>query len=323
MLTLAISDVPCDDPAVIASGPTVPDPSTTCRGPGDRRPAQGARLPASAAALLDSPASETPKPGNPVFSATRVPHRRPPGRCDRGGGPGRDRGRTTSRSMLGADLEGEAREVAAAHAEMAKDAARVRPPGRHPLRRRAHRHDERPGPRRAEPGICAGARRRARRPSRASRRSPPTPTAPTAARGAADRPRRRDHRRHHASARAGRSGLDPGGVSRRERFDRFLRASRRSRHRDRPEPTSMTAASSLSAESPRRRRPGSRGTRLSGTHGVGARGWIPALRFAAAGMTALMASASATPAHADLRMCNTDDEPHRHRHRLPRRSRAG
>ena len=85
MLTLAISDVPFDDPAVIASGPTVPDPSTLA----DARAIVARRkvpLPASAAALLDSPASETPKPGNPVFSADRVPHRRPPGRCGRGGG---------------------------------------------------------------------------------------------------------------------------------------------------------------------------------------------------------------------------------------------
>ena len=47
ILTLAISDVPFDDPAVIASGPTVPDPSTLAdaRGICERR---GIPLPAEA-----------------------------------------------------------------------------------------------------------------------------------------------------------------------------------------------------------------------------------------------------------------------------------
>jgi len=120
VLTLAISDVPFDDAAVIASGPTVPDPSTLA----DARAIVARRkvpLPASAAALLDSPASETPKPGNPVFSATEFRIVARPA----------DAVAAAAQSViaagyeplvLGADLEGEAREVAAAHAEMAKDA---------------------------------------------------------------------------------------------------------------------------------------------------------------------------------------------------------
>ncbi len=69
VLTLAISDVPHDDPAVIASGPTVPDPSTL-----DEARAVVARrsipFPAAARALLDDPRSETPKPGDPLFERT-------------------------------------------------------------------------------------------------------------------------------------------------------------------------------------------------------------------------------------------------------------
>jgi glycerate 2-kinase len=66
IVTLAISDVPGNDPAVIASGPTVPDPSTFA----------AARLvlskyhidePKSVIAHLDAAADETPKPGDPVF----------------------------------------------------------------------------------------------------------------------------------------------------------------------------------------------------------------------------------------------------------------
>src|SRR5262249_23593355 len=67
VVTLAISDVPGDDPAVIGSGPTVPDP-TTLDGPRaivERRPLA---LPAAAVRALTDPANESPKPGDPVFA---------------------------------------------------------------------------------------------------------------------------------------------------------------------------------------------------------------------------------------------------------------
>jgi hydroxypyruvate reductase len=120
VLTLAISDVPFDDPAVIASGPTVPDPSTLA----DARAIVARRkvpLPASAAALFDSPASETPKPGNPVFSATEFRIVARPADAVAAAAQGAIAAGYEP-LVLGADLEGEAREVAAAHAEMAKDA---------------------------------------------------------------------------------------------------------------------------------------------------------------------------------------------------------
>ena len=60
---------------------------------------------------------------------------------------------------LGADLEGEAREVAADHARLALKARARRQAHRDPLRRRAHRDRARQRPRRPEPGICAGAGR--------------------------------------------------------------------------------------------------------------------------------------------------------------------
>src|SRR5262245_5355507 len=60
VVTLAISDVPGDDPAVIGSGPTVPDPSTLAdaRAIVDRR---GLDLSTSVARALDNAANETPK----------------------------------------------------------------------------------------------------------------------------------------------------------------------------------------------------------------------------------------------------------------------
>lgn len=63
VLTLAISDVPGDDPAVIASGPTVPDPTSFA----DARAIvahYGLRPPAAVAARLAQGDDETPKPGS-------------------------------------------------------------------------------------------------------------------------------------------------------------------------------------------------------------------------------------------------------------------
>jgi glycerate 2-kinase len=71
VLTLAISDVPGDDPAVIGSGPTVPDPTTFA----DAR-AIVARYdivpPPAAAARLAQNADETPKPGELPNSEFRL-----------------------------------------------------------------------------------------------------------------------------------------------------------------------------------------------------------------------------------------------------------
>ncbi len=63
VVTLAISDVPGDDPAVIASGPTVPDPTTFA----DARAIVarfGVTLAPHVAAHLAQAADETPKPGS-------------------------------------------------------------------------------------------------------------------------------------------------------------------------------------------------------------------------------------------------------------------
>ncbi len=67
VVTIAISDVPGDDPAVIASGPTVPDPSTfadACAVLEKYRIAE----PASVIAQLAAAVNESPKPGDPIFA---------------------------------------------------------------------------------------------------------------------------------------------------------------------------------------------------------------------------------------------------------------
>src|SRR5262249_60011390 len=61
VVTLAISDVPGDDPAVIGSGPTVPDPSTLAEARAIVQP-RGLDIPAPALRALPDPANETPQP---------------------------------------------------------------------------------------------------------------------------------------------------------------------------------------------------------------------------------------------------------------------
>ncbi len=70
VVTIAISDVPGDDPAVIASGPTVPDPTSFAEA---RAVLAKYHIeePESVIAHLDTATDETPKPGDPVFANSR------------------------------------------------------------------------------------------------------------------------------------------------------------------------------------------------------------------------------------------------------------
>ncbi len=117
ILTLAISDVPHDDPAVIASGPTVPDPSTLA----DARAviAKYKLTPdAEITRALADPQNESVKPSDPELAATSYAIiARPRDSLDAAIAVARQAGYETL--DLGADLEGEAREVAAAHAALA------------------------------------------------------------------------------------------------------------------------------------------------------------------------------------------------------------
>src|ERR1700688_319209 len=119
LVTLAISDVPGDDPSVIGSGPTVPDPTTL----EDAR-AIVARfrldLPAAVSMALDDPGNETPKPGDKVFAGSDYRIVARPADALRAA-----QARATAAGyecvVLGDRLQGEAREVAAEHARLARD----------------------------------------------------------------------------------------------------------------------------------------------------------------------------------------------------------
>jgi glycerate 2-kinase len=120
ILTLAISDVPHDDPSAIASGPTVPDPTTLA----DARAIvakYGLKLDDAVARALADPANESCKPGDAAFARARFELiARPKASLDAAISIARDAGYEIV--DLGADLEGEAREVAAGHAQRALQA---------------------------------------------------------------------------------------------------------------------------------------------------------------------------------------------------------
>ena len=127
MLTLAISDVPGDDPATIGSGPTVADPTTLAEARGvlarhlPRMQALGIAVPPTVLSLLADPASETPKPDDPAFAAAdyriiATPARSLAAASERASHAGYEV------VNLGDTVTGEAREVAAAHARLALEA---------------------------------------------------------------------------------------------------------------------------------------------------------------------------------------------------------
>jgi glycerate 2-kinase len=117
IVTLAISDVPHDDPSAIASGPTVPDPSTLA----DAR-ALVARynltVDDAIRRALEDPGNESCKPGDGAFARAQFEMiAKPKASLDAAIKVAKDAGYEVI--GLGADLEGEARDVAADHARLA------------------------------------------------------------------------------------------------------------------------------------------------------------------------------------------------------------
>ena len=122
IVTLLISDVPGDDPAIIASGPTVPDPTTFA----DTRAILAKYAidpPATAAARLEAGEDETPKPGDGRLErAESVLIARPQDSLEAAAALAREAGITPV--ILGDAIEGEAREVAQVMAGIARQARR-------------------------------------------------------------------------------------------------------------------------------------------------------------------------------------------------------
>jgi glycerate 2-kinase len=120
VVTLLISDVPGDDPGTVASGPTLADPST-CRDALAVLEKYGIEAPDNVLEHLRSGAGETPKPGTPGFDRNSV-------RVIAAARDALEAAAAFARTagvtpcIVSDALEGEAREVALAHAAMARQA---------------------------------------------------------------------------------------------------------------------------------------------------------------------------------------------------------
>lgn len=118
VLTLVISDVPGDDPADVASGPTLADASTSAQALAILK-RRRIEVPAAVLAHLSRRKSETPKPGSPHLSRSRaITVATAAASLQAAARLAQARG--VIPIVLGDDIEGEAREVAARMAALAR-----------------------------------------------------------------------------------------------------------------------------------------------------------------------------------------------------------
>lgn len=130
LVTLMISDIPGDDPTMIASGPTLPDPST-CRQALDILYKYQIDIPDNVLAHLDSGRGETPKPDDQRFEGN-VSHVIASARdaLEAAGALARAAGINTY--ILSDRIEGEARDIGLMHAAIAREIALHNQPFRRP-----------------------------------------------------------------------------------------------------------------------------------------------------------------------------------------------
>lgn len=130
VVTLTISDVPGDDPSIIASGPTVPD-ATTCADALRILKRYAIDIPAAARAGLESGAFETPKPGDAVFANNEV-HliATPQQSLEAAAAVARAAG--LEAYILSDEIEGESHVVGRVHAALARAVARRGEPFKKP-----------------------------------------------------------------------------------------------------------------------------------------------------------------------------------------------
>jgi glycerate 2-kinase len=130
VVTLAISDVPGDDPSIIGSGPTVPDASS-CAEAIAILLRYGIEVPGAIMSLLEQGALETPKPGDAVFAGHAVHLIATPQQSLEAAAEAA-RAVGVEAHILSDEIEGESREVAKVHAALGRAVARKGQPFRKP-----------------------------------------------------------------------------------------------------------------------------------------------------------------------------------------------
>jgi hydroxypyruvate reductase len=130
VVTLTISDVPGDDPSIIASGPTVPD-ATTCADAVAILQRYGIDVPGAIMSLLEQGALETPKPGDGIFTGHEVHMIATPQQSlEAAAQEARSAG--LEAYILSDEIEGESREIGKMHAALARAVAHRSQPFRKP-----------------------------------------------------------------------------------------------------------------------------------------------------------------------------------------------
>ena len=121
VVTLTISDVPGDDPSIIASGPTVPDASSCAEAVAILQ-RYGIEVPGDIMRLLSQGALETPKPGDAVFDGHEVHLIATPQQSLEAAAEAA-RAAGLAAYILSDEMEGESREVGKVHAALARAVA--------------------------------------------------------------------------------------------------------------------------------------------------------------------------------------------------------
>lgn len=121
VVTLLISDVPGDDPGIIASGPTLADP-TTCADSLAILKKYAIEIPENIRQHLESGAGETPKPGDPRF-AGHSHHVIATAQESLEAAAATARAAGVTPHILSDGIEGEARDIGLMHAALARQVA--------------------------------------------------------------------------------------------------------------------------------------------------------------------------------------------------------
>ncbi|PBB17160.1 glycerate kinase [Mesorhizobium sp. WSM4313] len=121
VVSLVVSDIPGDNPALVASGPTVPDTGSRADALASIA-AYGMKLPASVMAHIQSPAADAPRPDDPRFGGNEV-HLTASAGVSLEAAAAEAKRQGIEAVILSDAIEGEAREVGGVHAAIAREVA--------------------------------------------------------------------------------------------------------------------------------------------------------------------------------------------------------
>ncbi|TPK89333.1 MULTISPECIES: glycerate kinase [unclassified Mesorhizobium] len=131
VVSLVVSDIPGDNPALVASGPTVPDTGNRADALASIA-AYGMKLPVSVMAHIQSPAAAAPRPDDPRFAGNEV-HLTASAGVSLEAAAAEAKRQGIDAVILSDAIEGEAREVGGVHAAITREVATRNRPFKKPV----------------------------------------------------------------------------------------------------------------------------------------------------------------------------------------------